>query len=45
MNIRIDAPDLRLNEHFFRTADRMRVEGCVNAVAHAGLSLALSCMH
>ncbi len=45
MNIRIDAPDLRLNEHFFRTADRMRVEGCVNAVAHEGLSLALSCMH
>ena len=44
MNIRIDAPD-HLNELFFRTADRMRVEGCVNAVAHEGLSLALSCAH
>ena len=44
MNIRIDAPD-RPSELFFRTADRMRVEGCVNAVAHEGLSLALSCVH
>ena len=44
MNIRIDAPDA-LQELFFRTADRMRVEGCVNAVTHEGLSLALSCAH
>lgn len=45
MNIRIDSQEPRLNEHFFRTADRMRVEGCVNAVAQEGLSLALSCVH
>jgi len=45
MNIRIDTPDHRLNELFFRTADRMRVEGCVNAISQEGLSLALSCMH
>ena len=44
MNIRIDAPEA-FNDLFFRTADRMRVEGCVNAVAHEGLSLALSCAH
>lgn len=45
MNIRIDSQESRLNGHFFRTADRMRVEGCVSALAHEGLSLALSCMH
>jgi len=42
MNIRIDTPDAHLNGLFFRTADRMRVDGCVNALAQEGLSLALS---
>lgn len=42
MNIRIDTPDAHLSGLFFRTADRMRVDGCVNALAQEGLSLALS---
>lgn len=45
MNIPIETPSTGLNDLFFRAADRMRVEGCVNAVAHEGLSLALSCVH
>ena len=45
MNIRIDSPQTSMSELFFRTADRMRVDGCINALAHEGLSLALSCQH
>ena len=45
MNIPIDTPSSGLSDIFFRAADRMRVEGCVNAVANEGLSLALSCVH
>lgn len=45
MNIPIDTHSTALNDLFFRAADRMRVEGCVNAVANEGLSLALSCVH
>ena len=45
MNIRIDPSDHDLKNCYLRTSDRMRVEGCVNAVANEGLSLALSCMH
>ena len=42
MNIPIQ-PDSALNNYVFRAADRMRIEGCANAVAHEGLSLALYC--
>ena len=45
MNLPIDTPSSSLRDIFFRAADRMRVEGCVNAVANEGLSLALSCVH
>ena len=45
MNITSDTPSSGLSDIFFRAADRMRVEGCVNAVANEGLSLALSCVH
>lgn len=45
MNIPIEPYNSGLNDLFFRAADRMRVEGCVNAVANEGLSLALSCVH
>jgi len=45
MNIRIDSQEHSPGELFFRTADRMRIDGCVNALAHEGLSLALSCVH
>ena len=34
-----------LQDFFFRAADRMRVEGCVNAIAQEGLSLVLSSSH
>jgi hypothetical protein len=29
----------------FRTADRMRIDGCANAIAREGLSLSLQCEH
>lgn len=45
MNLPIDTPSSGLSNIFFRAADRMRVEGCVNAVANEGLSLSLSCVH
>jgi septal ring-binding cell division protein DamX len=45
MNIPIDTHNDGLSDLFFRAADRMRVEGCVNAVANEGMSLALSCVH
>lgn len=45
MNIPIDTHNDALSDLFFRAADRMRVEGCVNAIANEGMSLALSCAH
>ena len=45
MNIPIDTPQNGLNDLFFRAADRMRVEGCVSALANEGMSLALSCVN
>jgi hypothetical protein len=43
MNIQIQPDNTVLNHHVFRAADRMRIDGCANAVAHEGLSLALYC--
>jgi hypothetical protein len=34
-----------LQDFYFRAADRMRIEGCVNAIAHEGLNLVLSSNH
>lgn len=34
-----------LQDFFFRTADRMRIEGCANAIANEGLSLVLYSPH
>lgn len=38
-------PSNALQDFFFRTADRMRVEGCANAIANEGLSLVLYSPH
>lgn len=43
MNIQIHPDTAALNTCVFRAADRMRIDGCANAVAHEGLSLALYC--
>lgn len=43
MNIQIHPDNTALNHLVFRAADRMRIDGCANAVAHEGLSLALHC--
>ncbi|PIT82019.1 hypothetical protein [Limnohabitans sp. 15K] len=43
MNIQINPETTALNPCVFRAADRMRIDGCANAVAHEGLSLALYC--
>jgi hypothetical protein len=43
MNIQIHPETTVLNPCVFRTADRMRIDGCANAVANEGLSLALHC--
>jgi hypothetical protein len=43
MNIQIHPETAALNPCVFRAADRMRIDGCANAVAHDGLSLALYC--
>jgi hypothetical protein len=43
MNIQIHPESAALNPCVFRAADRMRIDGCANAVAHEGLSLALYC--
>jgi hypothetical protein len=43
MNIQIQPDSGTLNSCVFRAADRMRIDGCANAVAHEGLSLALHC--
>lgn len=43
MNIQIHPESDPLNQCVFRAADRMRIDGCANAVANEGLSLALFC--
>lgn len=43
MNIQIHPENDALNPYVFRAADRMRIDGCANAVAHESLSLALYC--
>jgi hypothetical protein len=43
MNIQIHPETAAMNPCVFRAADRMRIDGCANAVAHEGLSLALYC--
>ena len=43
MNIQIQPENTALNPFVFRAADRMRIDGCANAVAREGLSLALYC--
>ena len=43
MNIQIHPDSAALKNYVFRAADRMRIDGCANAVAHEGLSLALYC--
>lgn len=43
MNIRIPSEDAHASDFVFRTADRMRIDGCVNALTQEGMSLALSC--
>jgi hypothetical protein len=45
MNIPIPATVHTLNDFVFRSADRMRIAGCANAVAREGLSVALFCEH
>ena len=40
-----DNTALPLQDFFFRTADRMRVEGCANAIANEGQSLVLYSPH
>jgi hypothetical protein len=45
MNIPITPPHQAMNDFVFRSADRMRIDGCTNAIAREGLSLALQCEH
>jgi hypothetical protein len=45
MNPLTDHSNNSLQDFFFRTADRMRVEGCANAIANEGLSLVLYSPH
>jgi cell division septation protein DedD len=45
MNIPIPPTVHTMNDFVFRSADRMRIAGCANAVAREGLSLALFCEH
>lgn len=45
MNIPISPTDPSLGDFVFRSADRMRIDGCTNAIAREGLSLALHCEH
>jgi hypothetical protein len=33
------------DDFVFRAADRMRIDGCTNAIAREGLSLSLQCEH
>ncbi len=37
------APTLGDERYFFRTADKMRLQGCVHAISHEGQSLTLYC--
>ncbi|MEY3613221.1 MAG: hypothetical protein RJB14_2943 [Pseudomonadota bacterium] len=43
MNIPITTGQPAVNDFVFRAADRMRIEGCANAIAREGLNLALFC--
>lgn len=45
MNIPIAPNSQALADFVFRSADRMRIEGCANAIAREGLSLSLQCEH
>jgi hypothetical protein len=45
MNIPIQASPPALADFVFRSADRMRIDGCANALAREGLSLSLQCEH
>lgn len=45
MNIPIPTNTHATGEFVFRSADRMRIDGCANAVAREGLSLGLFCEH
>ena len=45
MNISIASHTPALADFVFRSADRMRIDGCANAVAREGLSLSLQCEH
>jgi hypothetical protein len=45
MNIPIPSTAYAMTDFVFRSADRMRIDGCANAVAREGLSLALFCEH
>jgi hypothetical protein len=45
MNIQIEQTSTALTDFVFRAADRMRIDGCANAIAREGLSLALHCEH
>lgn len=45
MNIPITHAATPFNDFVFRSADRMRIDGCTNAIAREGLSLALQCEH
>jgi hypothetical protein len=43
MNIPITTGHPAVSDFVFRAADRMRIEGCANAIAREGLNLALFC--
>jgi hypothetical protein len=45
MNIPIAPHSPALADFVFRSADRMRIDGCANAIAREGLSLSLQCEH
>ena len=45
MNTSITANTPNPDDFVFRTADRMRIDGCTNAIAREGLSLSLQCEH
>jgi hypothetical protein len=45
MNTPITSTASNADDFVFRTADRMRIDGCTNAIAREGLSLSLQCEH
>jgi hypothetical protein len=45
MNIPIAPLTPAMADFVFRSADRMRIDGCTNAIAREGLSLCLQCEH